>query len=128
MAYILFLETDCLLAKNIKSYLKSLGHETEWHVNPQTAVLSADKKKPDLVILDLMLALHSGVEFLYEFRSYPDWINLPIIIYSNVSYRELGQTSLSLNQLGVSAFHYKPKTSFKDLALSIRQILAPAQA
>jgi DNA-binding response OmpR family regulator len=74
MANILLIETDRLLAKNLSKYLTKFGHEVSWHVEPQAAMDSADQKCPDVIVLDLLLAnSRSGIEFLYEFRSYPEW-------------------------------------------------------
>ncbi|MBA3757619.1 response regulator [Candidatus Saccharibacteria bacterium] len=123
MCRILFIETDTVLAANLRSFFGQLGHEVEWHVNPQLAVFSADDNKPDLVILDLMLAGRSGVEFLYEFRSYPDWQDLPVVVFSNVSERELGQSISSFPHLNISAYHYKPQTTLSQLAQTIDKVL-----
>jgi DNA-binding response OmpR family regulator len=71
VANILFLESDRILASNLTKVFKRVGHQVSWHVDPQAAVLAADKNQPDLVIMDLLLAGRSGIEFLYEFRSYP---------------------------------------------------------
>lgn len=123
MCKILLIETDRMLASNLQSFLDCLGHEIEWQVDPQLAVFSADENRPDIVILDLMLASRSGVEFLYEFRSYPDWQKLPVIVFSNVSERELGQCISSFPQLNISAYHYKPQTTLGQLAQTIDKIL-----
>lgn len=123
MCRILFIETDCVIASNLRNYFERLGHLVEWHVDPQLAVFSADEKRPDIVILDLMLAGRSGVEFLYEFRSYPDWQDLPVVVFSNVSERELGQGVSSFPQLNITAYHYKPQTTLSQLAQTIDKIL-----
>lgn len=123
MCRILFIETDSVIAANLRGYFERLGHEVDWHVDPQLAVFSADEKRPDIVILDLMLAGRSGVEFLYEFRSYPDWQNLPVVVFSNVSERELGQGVSSFPQLNITAYHYKPQTSLSQLSKTIDKIL-----
>lgn len=126
MARILFIETDRIIATNLTKFLNRRGHEIDWHVDPQLAVFSADKNKPDVVILDLMLGSRSGVEFLYEFRSYPDWQNMPVIVFSNVSERELGQCITSFPQLNITAYHYKPQTSLSQLAQTVEQVLRPS--
>jgi len=128
MSRILLIETDSILANNLQKFLKCLGHEVDWHVDPQLAVFGADEHKPDIVILDLMLAGRSGVEFLYEFRSYPDWQSLPVVVFSNVSERELGQCISSFPQLNISAYHYKPQTTLKQLAQTLDSFLQPAHA
>ena len=88
MARILFIEPDYLLGANAKNILKRAGHSVDWHVDPQAAMDSADAAHPDIIILDLLLAGRSGIEFLYELRSYPEWAKLPVIIYSNVPAEE----------------------------------------
>jgi CheY-like chemotaxis protein len=124
MANILLLETDHILAKNLSKYLRGLGHKVTWCVEPQEAIDKADKKQPDVIILDLMLANHrSGVEFLYEFRSYPEWQNLPVVIFSHVAAEDLRGCFDSLKQLNVAAYRYKPTTSLSDLAQSLDNAL-----
>jgi CheY-like chemotaxis protein len=124
MANVLLLETDHILAKNLSKYLADLGHIIAWCVEPQEAIDQADKQQPDVIILDLMLANHrSGIEFLYEFRSYPEWQNLPVVIFSHVAAENLKGCLESLNQLNVSAYRYKPTTSLTELAASIDQAL-----
>lgn len=126
MANILLIETDKLLAKNLASFLKKLGHKVTWHVDPQTAMDHADSHCPDVIVLDLLLANHrSGIEFLYEFRSYPDWQDLPVVIFSHVAAEELRECLDAMEQLKISAYRYKPTTSLGDLAQTINQALQP---
>lgn len=129
MANILLIETDHLLAKNLSRFLKKLGHQVSWHVEPQGAMDDADQKKPDVIVLDLLLANHrSGIEFLYEFRSYPDWQHLPVIIFSHVAAEDLKDCLDSMQQLNIAAYRYKPTTSLSDLAQTINQALQPINA
>jgi CheY-like chemotaxis protein len=124
VANILLLETDHILAKNLGIFLRGLGHEISWCVEPQEAIDNADKNPPDVIVLDLMLANHrSGIEFLYEFRSYPEWQNLPVVIFSHVAAEDLRGCLDSLKQLNVAAFRYKPTTSLTELAKSIDEAL-----
>jgi DNA-binding response OmpR family regulator len=128
MARILLIETDRPLANNLCQFLSGAGHEVDWHVNPQDAMDSADKQSPDAIVLDLLLAGRSGIEFLYELRSYPDWQTLPVIIFSSLSPRELSSASDSLHQLNIAAYHYKPSTTLAELARSIDHSLQPVSA
>ncbi len=123
MARILFIESDRILGGNAKRILKRAGHGVDWQVDPQAAMDSADARRPDIVILDLMLAGRSGVEFLYEFRSYPEWSDVPIIIYSNVPAEEFNATYVGFNELDIAAYHYKPMSSIAELASSIERLL-----
>lgn len=112
-------ETDKLIANNLTRYLEKSGHEVDWQLDLQAAITAADESRPDLVMLDLMLCGRSGVEFLYEFRSYPDWQNVPVVLFSNISMRDLGPSTAGFNELNISAYHYKPTTSLAQLAHSI---------
>jgi DNA-binding response OmpR family regulator len=123
MAHILLVESDRILAGILTKSFKGAGHQTSWHVDPQEAVLAADENKPDVVILDLLLAGRSGTEFLYEFRSYTEWQDLPVIIYSNLSQEEVGTGSSGFSELKITAFHYKPTTTLVDLSRSVEKAL-----
>lgn len=125
MAQILLLETDRLLANNTMQFLIKAGHDVQWCAEPQAAIHAADTQTPDLVILDLLLASHSGAEFLYEFRSYPDWLNTPVIIFSSLSSEEIQESTPALAQLNVAAYHHKPHTSLAELAQTVSDILQP---
>ncbi len=123
MAHVLIIESDRILADNLGVLLKRAGHSFDWQRDPQAAVDSADKKIPDVVILDLILARRSGVEFLNEFRSYPEWQHLPVIIYSDISPEEFNLSG-SFAQFGVVAYHRKSHSRMRDVINSV-QDLAP---
>ncbi len=123
MARILLIESDHILSDGITKILTKNGHSVDWHVDPQAATDSADKKTPQLIIIDLMLGGRSGVEFLYELRSYPEWQKLPVIIYSSVEPEEFGKGNFGFTQLGIVAHHYKPTTSLSQLAGSVKNVL-----
>lgn len=127
MPRVLLIETDYDLASNISDYLRRDGHEVVWHKDPQAAIETADNVHPEIVVLDLILSTHSGVEFLYELRSYPEWQKLPVIIFSNVSEAELAASHEGLAHLDIAVYHYKPVTRLDELAQSVKLALQLAQ-
>lgn len=127
MARVLLIETDHNLAANVGEYLRRDGYEVIWHKDPQAAIESADIEHPEIVVLDLVLSSHNGVEFLYELRSYPEWQRLPVIIFSNVTQAELEASHQGLAQLDIAAYHYKPITRLDELAQSVKLALQLAQ-
>lgn len=127
MPRVLLIETDYDLANNIGDYLRRDGHEVIWHKDPQAAIESADSLSPEIVVMDLILSTHSGVEFLYELRSYPEWQKLPVIIFGNVSEAELTASYQGLAHLDISAYHYKPITRLDELAQSVKLALQLSQ-
>lgn len=81
----------------------------------QSAILGADATPPDLVILEVLLAAHSGVEFLYEFRSYGEWQHIPALILSRAQADELAADQDLQRSLGVHAVLYKPDVTLEKL-------------
>lgn len=116
MANILLIEPDHSLARAYKSALETAGHQVLIGTSAQTAVDAADEVCPDVVIMELQLVAHSGIEFLYEFRSYADWQDIPVIILSKVPPAEFNQCARTMREhLGVSTYCYKPQTDLKQL-------------
>ena len=124
---ILLLEPNRILAEQYSRYLEAEGYEIIWCENAQDGVAAADEFRPGLVIAELLLAGHSGVEFMYEFRSYADWLNTPVIILSSISRASAGVTDTTFRNLGVLAFLYKPETTLEELGRSVRRALGTQQ-
>jgi DNA-binding response OmpR family regulator len=128
MGRILLLEPDAILGRSYVRALEKAGHEVNWCQTAQTAIHTADQTALDLIILELQLAAHSGVEFLYELRSYPEWGSLPIIINSHVPPNNVGLDQQQLTNLGIVAYLYKPQTNLRNLQLMVNNGLTPAQS
>lgn len=126
MANITLIESDHIMASNLKQVLARRGHNLDWQIDLQAAMDSIDKKSPDLVILDLLLAARSGLEFLYEFRSYPEWQEIPIIIFSHIPPEDFDEFNEGFAQLQIKAYHYKPTTSLDELSRSVESVLQTA--
>jgi DNA-binding response OmpR family regulator len=128
MAHILVLEPDTLLGVTYARALQQAGHTASHVSTAQAAIDSADQQAPDLVLLELQLPAHNGIEFLHEFRSYSEWQHVPAIINSFIPPHELG---ISLEQvmaeLGISAYYYKPELSLQNLLRSISATLTAAK-
>ena len=123
MAAILLLEPDMVLAQTYQAALEQAGHQVWWRQEAQTALDVLDDQPIDLIILELQLADHNGVEFLHEIRSYPDWDELPVLLHSS-----LPQVPASLGQkfwpqLGIAGYLYKPHASLARLRQTVDQLV-----
>lgn len=123
---ILLLEPDAILGRSYRLALIKSGYKVQWFRNASAAISSVDKVVPNLIIVELQLPVHNGVEFLYEFRSYQDLVKVPAIILSNIPPVIRSFSKGLWDQLGVVAYHYKPQTKLADLSRSVDRILAPA--
>ena len=124
MAQILLIDPDHLLAETYRVALAAIGHKVTARAGAQAAITAADRAKPDLVILELQLIEHSGVEFLYEFRSYPEWQNIPVVVQTGVPPAEFADNwQLLKDGLGVNTYLYKPQTSLRQLLACVQEQL-----
>jgi DNA-binding response OmpR family regulator len=119
---ILLIEPDKILADTYQSALIADGHEVVHTRSAQDAVHRADQTMPDVVVLELQLPRHNGVEFLYEFRSYSEWLNIPVVVHTFVPPHELAQAVILEKELGVVRTLYKPDTTLAQLRAAIRQV------
>lgn len=128
MAAILLIEPDRNLGQAYASALESVGHTVVASATAQSALEAADEIVPEIVLLELQLVAHSGIEFLYEFRSYADWHDIPVIILSKVPPAEFNQCARMLREhLGVTTYCYKPQTDLKQLLYVVTSALSSYQ-
>ncbi len=124
MSQVLLIEPDRLLAKTYESAIKGAGHKVNVVGSSQAAINIASKVVPDIVVLEIQLIEHSGIEFLYEFRSYSDWQDIPVLMHTNVPYFEFRDGWPLLDRgLGVSAYKYKPVTNLEELVSTIGELV-----
>lgn len=125
MKRILLVEPDRLLAKTYQQTLQRAGYEVFWETTAQAGIHTLDTRAIDLVILELQIARHNGVEFLYELRSYTDWLDIPVIIQSHVNPTIMDNQVLR-ERLGVRYYLHKPKAKLADLLMAVNQVMQPA--
>ena len=122
---VLLVEPDKILGSVYASALRAKGYDVCHVMTAQEAVIAADERCPDIVVCEIQLVRHSGIEFLYEFRSYTDWQTIPVIILSSVPAMEFDSSRNGLqDHLGVHKYLYKPSTSLAQLLRMIEDSLS----
>lgn len=81
MATLLIVEDDAKTNEAICEYMKSAGHETIPAYDGAEAVRRFQEKKPDLVVLDIMLPKMTGLAVLHEIRRTS---NLPVLMLTAI--------------------------------------------
>src|ERR1700721_3042171 len=84
MANILLVEDDKDLIEAYALVLKSAKHKIKKAYNGQEALEAVKSFKPDLIILDLLMPIKSGREFLKEYKRDKDHREVKIIVFSNL--------------------------------------------
>lgn len=126
MANILMLEPDAVLAQTYQKAFEHFGHTVRRSVSAQDAVFLVDGQEPDVILVEIQLTAHSGIEFLYELRSYAEWQHIPVIIHSCIPPSEFEESmELLRGMLKVSMYLYKPQTTLQTLIRSVQEITEP---
>lgn len=118
---VLLIEPDVPLSNIYAKALVSGGFQVAVARSAQQAVHLADRNSPDVVVMEMQLKQHNGVAFMQEFRSYPDWCNIPIIVHTTLPAFLLKEFDVALAEMGVSKVLYKPSTSLKQLVAEAGQ-------
>lgn len=127
MAHILIIEPNPIMVATYGAALRYAGHSVATAHSAQAAIDSADHLQPDVVVLELLLPRHGGIEFLYEFRSYQEWVTIPVIIQSGIAPQALVNVQDTLrNDLGVVTCLYKPQTNLQQLLRQVRKAIEEA--
>jgi DNA-binding response OmpR family regulator len=122
MADIVLLEPDAVLAGIYRQAMEHAGHTVRRSVSAQDGVFQVDERLPDVVIVELQLVAHSGIEFLYELRSYREWQHIPVLIHSCIPPIEFEDSRQLLREmLHVRTYLYKPQTSLQSLLRAVRE-------
>jgi DNA-binding response OmpR family regulator len=123
MANILLLEPDAILATTYQKAFEHTGSTVRRSVSAQDAVFLVDENPPDVIIVEIQLIAHSGIEFLYELRSYAEWQHIPVLIHSCIPPSEFEHSmELLRGMLNVRGYLYKPHTTLQSLLRAVREL------
>lgn len=84
MKKILFIEDESALQKTFGDFLGSRGYEIISALDGLTGLELAKVKKPDLILLDLILPKMHGLEVLKQLREAEETKTVPVIILTNL--------------------------------------------
>ncbi|GGD94039.1 hypothetical protein GCM10011390_10960 [Aureimonas endophytica] len=117
---ILAIDDDEDALERAVAMLGRAGFEMRTAANGREGLERARERKPGLVLLDLMMPVMDGFDFLREFRANPDWADVPVIVLTSKDmdredWRALqGQADKVLN---------KARVGMKDLIAQLRVTL-----
>ncbi len=118
---ILVVEDDAALSMALSVKLKEAGFEVFIASDGETGFRMAEEKRPDLILLDLILPRKNGFKFMEEARSKIDLKNLPVVVLTNLESSYDIERALTL---GATAYLVKANYSLSEVAKKIIQIFA----
>ncbi len=81
---VLVVEDEAYLCELIGDVIESEGHTVRKASNGLEALDRIRERKPQLVLLDLMMPIMDGWEFMEALRANPEWDGMPIVIITAI--------------------------------------------
>jgi CheY-like chemotaxis protein len=106
MPQILVVEDDDAIRGLVSDLLRDDGYEVRQAANGLEALEQVRQVRPDLIVLDLMMPIMDGWEFVEECRRKPCCQEVPIVVTS--ASHDLPRTAEKLKSLGVRTCLAKP--------------------
>ncbi|MCZ0812873.1 response regulator [Roseovarius sp. EGI FJ00037] len=117
---VLLIEDEPNIIEAVSFILSRDGWDVKTHSNGHDAIDAVRARRPDLVILDVMLPGKSGFDILHEIRSDSELSGMPVLMLTargQVKDRELAEQS------GVNRFMTKPFSN-ADVLEVVRSMVA----
>jgi DNA-binding response OmpR family regulator len=104
---ILIVEDEKILADMYEESFRQRGFDVAVAFSAEQGITLAKREKPDIVLLDILLPVGSGIAFLRAKKDDPAIALIPVVVFSNYDDPE---TKREAAELG--ALEYLLKTSF----------------
>jgi DNA-binding response OmpR family regulator len=98
--HILLVEDDGFLASIYAQKLELEGYDVSLATNGEDGLRLAQKDKPDLVLLDLIMPKLDGFQTLERLKADAATKNIPVLILSNLGQREDVERCMTLGAAG----------------------------
>jgi DNA-binding response OmpR family regulator len=117
MKKILFIEDESVLQKTFGSVLKKEGYEMISALNGEVGFNLAKTKKPDLILLDLILPKTHGFDVLKQLKEDKETQEIPIIVLTNLE--GIGDVDKAI-ELGATTYLIKAEYSLEEIVEKIK--------
>lgn len=120
MKTILFIEDESALQKSLGDILSQEGYEMLSALDGEIGLRLAQTKKPDLILLDLILPRIDGFEVFKQLKENPVTKDIPIIILTNLERMEDVEKAMAL---GAKTYLVKAEYSLKEVVEKVKKAL-----
>lgn len=120
MKKVLIVEDDKFLRELLARKLREAEYEVLEAIDGEEGFKTIKEKKPDLVLLDLILPEIDGFEVLERKKRDPEIEKIPVIILSNLGQREDIERGL---KLGATDYIVKAHSTPAEIVEKVRTIL-----
>lgn len=121
MSKVAIIEDDQVIAQMYRIKFESEGYTVETAENGKVGLDMAEKIKPDIILLDLMMPEMNGDEVLKNLRASTWGKDIKVIILTNVGEQEI---PTDVRELGVSAVILKADMTPSQVTAVVKRELA----
>ncbi|MDM8565827.1 response regulator [Candidatus Halobeggiatoa sp. HSG11] len=119
---IMVVEDDMVIGEVISSMIKTAGWRVFRAENGEVALEHMDNKKPVLILLDLVMPVMNGFDFLTNLRKKEKWDSIPVVILTSTHLSPEEQAKLQNNN--VETILQKETYDNDDLLEHISELIA----
>jgi len=120
MKKILFIEDESALQKTLGEIIGQEGYEIISALDGEIGLKLAETKKPDLVLLDLILPKLHGFEVLKKLKENETTKHIPIIVMTNLE--GIGDVERAI-ELGATSYLVKAQYKLEEVVDKIKKAL-----
>ncbi|HMS50358.1 MAG TPA: response regulator [Candidatus Saccharibacteria bacterium] len=121
MSKVAIIEDDQAISQMYRIKFEAEGYDVDTAENGKLGLELADKMRPDIILLDLMMPEMTGGEMLAKLRA-SDWgKSMKVIILTNMGEQEIPQ---EVKDLGVSGIILKADMTPRQVADVVKKKLA----
>lgn len=121
---ILIIEDEPALRRSVQFRLTKEGYDVTVAKDGEEGILAVAEKKPDLILLDLILPKVNGFDILKRFKAEAATKDIPVIIFTNLS-QEADQRQAKA--LGAADFFIKSDLSIERVVEKVREFFEKYQ-
>ncbi len=114
---ILIIEDDPLIVKMYKTKFASEGFEVVSAGDGLMGLKLATEKRPDVILLDIMMPKLSGIDTLKKLRADPTLASTPVVVLSNLSQEEEMRAA---KQLGAKEYLVKANFTPQEVVQKVK--------
>lgn len=118
--FILIAEDDAFYAHPYELKLMKEGFDVQVVENGEAAIRAAQKRTPDLILLDLMMPVKDGFETLRELKADKKFTHVKTIVFSNLGQEEDRKKAADL---GADDYFVKAEISLQEMVKKVRDEL-----
>jgi DNA-binding response OmpR family regulator len=122
---ILIVEDDNFVAEVYFAKLTEMGYESILAQNGEEGLAALKKDKIDMILLDILMPIMSGMEMLEEIKKNENWKNIPVILLTNVGEKESIQ---KVREMGVKNYLIKSHFTPAEVIEKIESVFKEKEA